>query len=69
MSDFEVIATTESFYKVYENNMRKTKSYKDAYELTEIDHIHRYGARKYSGYESFKANRSRYMKKGDDITP
>ena len=57
------IATTDSFNKLYEDNLSKTDSYKKAYELTEKEHIKEFGDRKYSSYSSFRVVRSKIMKR------
>jgi hypothetical protein len=56
-------ATPASFNERYEDNLSKAKTYKEAYELTEQEHVKKFGDRKYSSYTSFKVNRSRYKHK------
>lgn len=56
-------ATRGSFNKCYEDNLSNTKTYKQAYELTEKEHINEFGDRKYSSYTSFRVNRSRIKRK------
>jgi hypothetical protein len=50
-------ATSESFNKLYEENLIITLSYREAYELTEDQHVKEFGQRKYSSYQSFKVVR------------
>lgn len=53
-------ATIESFNKLYEDNLSKTLSYTEAYELTEKQHVREFGQKKYTSYQSFKVNRCKY---------
>ena len=55
-------ATRDSFNKCYEGNLSSSDTYKEAYELTEKKHIDEFGGRKYSSYDSFRANRSQRKK-------
>lgn len=56
-------ATAESFMRHYEKNMTEAPNYREAYEATEAEHERLFGIRKYSSYASFRANRSRLLKR------
>jgi hypothetical protein len=44
-------------------NIKKTKTYKDAYQKTENEYVDTFGKRRYSSYDSFRNVRNRYLKK------
>lgn len=60
--EFKAAATPQGFNERYEANLSKARTYREAYELTEQEHIARFGNSKYSGYETFKTLRSRTLK-------
>ena len=51
------------FDQVFEENLRGSKSYPDAYEKAEKEHEDFFGRRRYAGYESFKQIKSRKRRK------
>lgn len=52
-------ASTEDFIRVFESNLSKKSTYKEAYEASEREHEKITGNRRYSDYESFRTVRSR----------
>lgn len=55
--------TFDGFNKLYEKNVKKCKSYKEAYELTEEIHENVFGCRCYNDHDVFKQARYRFIKK------
>lgn len=60
---FATKATTQSFMRLYEENCKFSKNYRQAYELTEELHNANFGSEKYSGYSSFRVARTRFVNK------
>lgn len=60
---FEGRATIEAFNKAYETNLSQLRTYKEAYQLTEKQHVNQFGDRKYSSYSSFRVNRCKFLKR------
>lgn len=56
------LSTTEGFVEAFQQNIRECRSFYEAYELTESQHEHLFGARRYSCYASFATNRNRKPK-------
>lgn len=48
------LQTFQGFLEHYQKTLRFTRTYKQAYEETEDEHIKYFGKRKYSDYRSFK---------------
>lgn len=57
------IATADSFYKRFSENAKIAKNYKDAYNITEQEHVDKFGECRYSSYESFRVIKSIENKK------
>jgi hypothetical protein len=53
------ISTTEGFCKMFEENLPVSKTFIEAYEVTERTHEHIFGKRKYSCYSSFSVCRKK----------
>lgn len=50
-----VLLTTKSgFFKAYEENVPKSRTYLEAYELTEQEYESIFDCRRYSSYDSFR---------------
>ena len=52
-------AKKEDFNALFEENMGKFPTYKQAYEATEKEHVRLTGNRRYTDYESFRCSRRR----------
>ena len=52
----------DGFEKRYIFNIKKTKTYIEAYKLTEKEYIETFGKRRYSSYDSFRNVRNWYLK-------
>ena len=52
----------DGFEKRYVFNIKKTKTYIEAYKLTEDEYVSTFGKRRYSSYDSFRNVRNRYLK-------
>lgn len=65
--DFEATATPQGFNERYEANLRKARTYREAYLLTEQDHLERFGAFKYSDYNSFRVSRCKLLKRVNHV--
>ncbi len=46
--------TAEGFKKLYEHKVKKTKTYKQAYEEAETEHYRKFGTNRYSDHDTFK---------------
>jgi hypothetical protein len=53
------ISTTEGFVKMFEDNLPVSKTFSNAYEMTERTHEDIFGERKYSSYKSFSTCRKK----------
>lgn len=53
------LSTTEGFCQAFEKNLRVTRTFTEAYEITEASHEQLFGRRRYSCYESFSIVKSR----------
>ena len=59
----EIKQTFEGFNRVFEQNIKKAKSYREAYEKAEESHEAIFGKRCYDNYESFYHTRYKKIKK------
>ena len=59
---------TKGFEKRYIANVKLCKTYKSAYEKTELEYKKTFSKRRYSSYDSFRQIRSRKMKKKPNQT-
>jgi len=60
--DFKDIRTA-GFYKRYLHNIKLTKTYIKAYQLTEDEYVETFGKKRYSSYDSFRIIKNRIIKK------
>lgn len=56
------LSTTDGFTARYYNLLRFHKTYSEAYEATEQDHVRLFGRRRYSNYNSFRNVKDRKLK-------
>ena len=63
----EILAllSPSGFEKRFHKNTQISKTYKDAYELTEQEYESNFGKRKYSSYDSFRVTKNRRNSKKD----
>jgi len=59
---------TQGFENRYLTNIKLCRTYKDAYEKTELEYNKTFRKRRYSSYDSFRQIRARKMKKKQDQT-
>ena len=55
--------TYEGFNKRFEEHIKKTTTYKEAYERVEGEHESNFGHRKYNSYDSFRITRHKKINK------
>ena len=60
--DFKDIRNV-GFYKRYLHNIKLTKTYIKAYQLTEDEYVETFGKKRYSSYDSFRIIKNRIIKK------
>ena len=60
--DFKDIRNV-GFYKRYLHNIKLTKTYIKAYQLTENEYVETFGKKRYSSYDSFRIIKNRIIKK------
>lgn len=60
--EIQVLLTTKGFVEAYFKQYRNTSIGKEAYELVEQVHEDYFGMRKYSGWESFRKVKNRFIK-------
>lgn len=56
-------STTEGFCKAFDSNLIVSKTFNEAYELTESNHEDIFGRRKYSCYQAFYHARKNTLEK------
>ena len=63
----EILAllSPSGFEKRFHQNHKISKTYKDAYELTEQEYESNFSKRKYSSYDSFRVTKNRKNRKKD----
>lgn len=61
--EYQAELTRESFNFLFEEYLTVSKTNKEAYEEAEKLHLEAFGKTKYNDYLTFKASRSRYMRK------
>ena len=59
LEQVRILSTTEGFCRAFEENLTVSKTFTEAYEMTEISHEELFGRRKYSEYSSFCHNRKK----------
>ena len=59
----EIKQTFDGFNRVFEQNIKKAKSYKEAYEKAEESHEAIFGNRCYNSYDSFRHTRHKKIRK------
>jgi hypothetical protein len=62
-SNFRLNASPADFDRLFEQNMSRFPTYKDAYHATEKEHETVTGHRRYSDHDSYRVSRNRRMKK------
>ena len=55
------------FNAVFEQNLKDSPTYEQAYEATENLHETNFGHRRYANYNSFRKNRERRLKKWNKV--
>lgn len=59
LSQVRQLSTTDGFVEAFHQNLPTSKTFLEAYEVTEIAHEELFGKRKYSCYQSFATVRGR----------
>ena len=64
----EILAllSPSGFEKRFHRNYKISKTYEDAYELTEQEYESNFSKRKYSSYDSFRVTKNRRNRKKDE---
>ena len=59
--ELEILAllSPSGFEKRFHKHCQETKTYEDAYELTEEEYEKNFGRRRYSSYDSFRVTKNR----------
>jgi|TARA_R100001594_G_scaffold33325_1_gene61754 hypothetical protein len=59
--EIEILAllSPSGFEKRFHKNCQKSKTYYDAYELTEQEYEKNFGKRRYASYDSFRVTKNR----------
>jgi len=56
------LSTPDGFTARYYNLLQHFRTYAEAYEATELDHVRLFGRRRYSSYNSFRNVKDRKLK-------